>query len=280
MKTLKHSTIFAVSIAMLLLSLVSLYAEIKLEPNQINQSQKDTTTISKNPKADKQRFNSVKGVVVKTKEAQSTLIENRSNSPEKEETEKNNGDSGKNKMETYTLLLTISTFGLFIVTFLLWRTTAHLKKIASQEFYTTHRPKIIVHFCENSTDEERKIGTICTYGNIGATDAVLLSVNANISYAESLRPGEEMHSIADNGGNIKPGEKKTFFVASDITTHSAVIEGIKKGKGQDSLEIFCIGQICYSGKNGRKHETGFCRKLDSAASCWLKAENSDYEYNY
>lgn len=190
-------------------------------------------------------------------------------------------DTGQKNLEKYTLWLVVATALLFVATAALCWITYLLKKVASQEFSATHRPKIIVHTFENSTDDKRRIGPIFTYVNSGPSEAIIKSISSNIFFSDELRPGNEMRVFEfQENKTLKPREKATFPVESDITTTSATIEEMKRQRNQSSLELFCVGRITYVDDWKTKRETGFCRKFDDTRNTWLKVENSDYEYSY
>ena len=96
-----------------------------------------------------------------------------------------------------------------------------------------------------------------------------------------FRPGAHLEVCsAKENKVIKPGGIDTFLIKSNISITSAAIEEMRKERGQSTLELMCIGKICYTDSSGAERETGFCRKFDSPGDIWLKVENSDYEYSY
>jgi hypothetical protein len=117
---------------------------------------------------------------------------NTTNKPNDNEKLKDRNDTGQEKMERYTFWLSISTGLLFLATIALCVITNLLRKIASQEFHASHRPKIIVHTFENSTDDRNRIGPIFTYVNSGTSDAIIKSISFRIFFSDNLWSDAEM----------------------------------------------------------------------------------------
>lgn len=275
------SLLFVAIISLFLVFSGYSFADTKLiSPNENKEANSTTNEQAEKISIDEKKLSLTNKTTtsVKIKVPPSTHTANKLSDNQERE---NRNNTGQDKMERYTFWLSISTGLLFLATLALCFITYLLKKIAKQEFSATHRPKIIVHTFENSTGYKNRIGPIFTYVNSGTTNATIKSISSNIFYTDNLRPGADMKSFkCRENKTIKPGARSTFLVESKIETNSATIEGMRNQRGQSNLELMCIGKICYSDSSGAERETGFCRKFDSVTNCWLKVENSDYEYSY
>lgn len=253
-------------------------SEGELKPSNINNASPSTNNNSNNTTSSQQIFDSIEQSIPTKSLIVSSDTGNKANN---KQAEKNRENPPQDKMERYTFWLTVCTGLLVAVTGVLCWVTWLLKRVAAQEFNAAHRPKIIVHTFEKSTNQKGQIGAFFTYVNAGTSNAIIKTIGHNIFYSDNLVPGAEMKVTEFKEIKIvKPGEKVTPYIESEITLSAATIEEIKKQRNQSHLELVCIGKICYKDSSGADRETGFCRKFDTPTNCWLKAENSDYEYSY
>ncbi|MDP2757168.1 MAG: hypothetical protein Q8O45_06105 [Desulfurivibrionaceae bacterium] len=276
MRTKILSTIGAV--LFIVIPICNAASEGELNPRNVNNANPSTNNNTSNTTANQKIFDPVRQFTPTEKFIVSDEIDNKTNN---EQACKNRNNPSQDKMERYTFWLTVCTGLLVAVTGVLCGVTWLLKRVAAQEFDATHRPKIIVHTFEKSTNQKGQIGAFFTYINTGTSNAIIKTIGHNIFYSDNLIPGAEMKVTEFKEIKIvKPGEAVTPYIESEITPRAATIEEIKRQRNQSRLELLCIGKICYKDSSGAKRETGFCRKFDTATNCWLKVESSDYEYSY
>lgn len=202
---------------------------------------------------------------------------------QEKEKEKNNYEEStfNDALVKYTGYLAYATFILSAATIFLGIVTWQLRVIARNDFWATHRAKILVHTFEYCSDDTRTVSAIFTYVNTGTTSAKINRISFNIFCSDKLRPGAAMktHEFIPVK-QILPGGRADFSVESNISENSAYVRNVKNERGQSNIDLLCIGKITYSDSSGASRETGFCRKLGSDSKSWLKVENSDYEYSY
>ena len=179
----------------------------------------------------------------------------------------------------------IVAFGTLIIgvsTLFLWDTTRQTTQLAREEFVATHRPRIIFHTFEQSTDEGGGIGLHIDYVNAGSTDARIVRAESSIFFIDSsIRPGARMTETAALKNKIlSSGERGTWLVESDITRFGPAIEEMRKARGQSARRLTCIGQITYTDVAGAERRTGFCRCYDAGLDVWKRVKNRNYEYSY
>jgi len=180
----------------------------------------------------------------------------------------------------------IFTAALALVTYLMARAITEQVRLARAEFNATHRPQIMVHGFDLSHeyrgDEGEAISADFVVVNKGTTDAILEDISGIIFAARHLRPGNEMRSLGHKGHVLTSGEtlKGIGIDGTPASAHAAQIE-FAHGYGETPRRIlWCVGKIIYADRQGRKRETGFCRRYDPEGHRWLQEPNSDYEYSY
>lgn len=201
----------------------------------------------------------------------------------KDNTRNNEGKNVDNKMTPqdwssmatalFTLILTISTIAL-------WISTRAIAKISRDEFNATHRPQIVIHALEDDSDTGGTICSILTYINTGTTVANIIELGTEVFFFQNLTPGTKIKTDKIGNKALEPGQWGTHRIKSDIKSAQAYIEDVKVGRKQSQQRIVCIGRIVYTDSQGTRRETGFCRVYNDRRSCWLRVENSDYEYSY
>jgi hypothetical protein len=174
----------------------------------------------------------------------------------------------------FTLVLTISTIAL-------WVSTRALASLARDEFNATHRPQIIIHTFEKKYLGNGLLGATFTYVNIGTSIANIIEIETNIFLSDNLA-AEDSAKMDRDGFNkvLAIGGKDIYRIKSNIPDTTAIFGDMSKSRGKPTQEIMCVGRIIYADKQGTSRETGFCRVYNGDRSCWLRVENSDYEYSY
>jgi len=250
-------------------------------PNVNKKANRDTHHQPNQPTSNTEKFNPTSKSAANNKKIKILSTESTTNNPTGKNKLAYRNDTGKEKMEKYTFWLSLCTGFLFLATVALCVITYLMKKIASQEFSATHRPKVIVHAFENQDTDTIQITFTCV--NTGTTNAIFNSISYDIFFSSGfLHPGREMETIEfKNTKKLAPGEKANYTLKSSIKSNSATIEEMKSHRNQPFCDLMCIGKIEYTDNTGAKRETRFCRKRDRTSSNqWLRVENSDYEYSY
>ncbi len=205
-----------------------------------------------------------------------------------------------------TIILALTTIALAVFTYRLWLSTQRLSKRAKKtsnrqakemresldytkesitltrdEFFATHRPKIIAHAFEHDVDDQGKISPVITYVNAGSSKATVRMISYVVKETDKLRPGIEM-SKKYLDEVVEPGEFKTFTVKSDIHQRSFDVTNMGKGRsqGRNSNIYVCVGEIHYIDTAEKNRVVGFCRMFDHVSGSWNTNKDSSYEYNY
>jgi hypothetical protein len=193
------------------------------------------------------------------------------------------------KSETWTALAT-GVIALFTIV-LSWvsRRQAKLTRatlaLARDEFFSTHRPRVIVHSFDCRSEGDGLIGAIFQYVNAGDTRARITEIGSSIFLAvEGPRPGGgPMSTEKFLDRHLEGRETSTYTVKSNVTdaeVAGVVLQGERQGRHFPFTRAFCVGYIDYTDKLGIRRKTGFCREYHSATRSWHRVENSDYEYAY
>jgi len=175
---------------------------------------------------------------------------------------------------------TLFTFVLALSTIALWISTRALARLSRDEFNATHRPQIIIHTFEKKYLGDGLLGATFTYVNVGTAPASIVAIESNIYFSDNIAAEDSKETVRFDNKFLKAGEKDNHTTESSITDMTAVIEGMKVDRGQSRQRIMCQGRIIYADSQGTSRETGFCRVYDGDGSCWLRVDNSDYEYAY
>lgn len=179
-----------------------------------------------------------------------------------------------------TVVMAIFTVSLSKSTKKMWRTTRNQLKLASDEFVTTHRPRIVVATFDAKiiADESIEISFICI--NAGETTAVLKrriwSFCIGETHHKKGRRGEDIFLPI----NLVPGERHVFTTLFPIKGDAEILAFSMARLGNGGQKIFFKGSIPYEDKSGIYRETGFCRFYDPDTERWCKVDDPDYEYSY
>lgn len=191
-----------------------------------------------------------------------------------------------------TVLIGIFTLVLALVTGRQARLTRETIEVARQEFISSHRPKIIVHSVEithNSVPmrNEPTVGASVVYFNVGDTPARIIEINAKIS----MRPlplqsglgvgiGVRLAGLPVPKELVESGHPNFVAVFSDQTLEQVrFAEKSSDGRDRDG-GLVCIGMIAYEDGRRARHETGFCRRLETTTERWVQMDHHEYEYSY
>ena len=151
--------------------------------------------------------------------------------------------------------------------------------LARAEFNATHRPEIIVHTCESTTDSHATgdgLGAQITIVNKGTSPAIVEKIEGKLFYAQELRPGTLLDDLGVTAKPLVAGGQFDMAILGE--PGSAILPYLPVRPGDAAF--WCIGRITYTDTDRRKRQTGFCRSLDRKTMRWVREPNSDYEYAY
>ena len=187
----------------------------------------------------------------------------------------------------FTIVLAISTIGLWLATNKLWAAgekqfsfTQQSIDLARDEFIASHRPVIVVravHFntvmTPNHTIKMRFIAT-----NTGDTEATILTVGAKIVKGQKHVPEipGEFPALNTKVIILKSGEFSEWTFETDFVVTPGDFSAIQV----KSLIIFCVGFVQYRDSLGAGHLTGFGRQYDTERGGFFAIDHPTYEYSY
>ena len=148
--------------------------------------------------------------------------------------------------------------------------------LARRQFARTHRPELIVPFCEVAAPESgvgSTLGARFTVVNKGASEARILAVKAAILVTDPPDVGDYLLDIEVGDRVLASGERMASEVFADSETN-AFVPVIR------DTPIRCIGRIAYADANGRQRETGFSRVYDATGKRWVAEAGSQHDYAY
>jgi hypothetical protein len=155
---------------------------------------------------------------------------------------------------------------------------------ARLQFIATHRPRIMVHSFEYSSEDGERIGAFFRYVNTGTSTATIVGIAGQITEvfdmpSQATSIGPECR-VDPEDEKLVGGEEAVHTVSSSILHSQMVVDSELKHRGHSYLFAICIGYVAYTDDLGVRRKTGFCRRYDPSTRSWLKMENSDYEYAY
>ena len=183
----------------------------------------------------------------------------------------------------FTIVLALSTIGLWSSANDLYRAGERQVRFAQQEFAATHRPKIIVHSIEfrpvpyeREEDDWGRIGASILCFNKGETAAINVEARGEILSAADLGI-DVQRRVVKSFAEVSSGQKLRFEIESEWPIRELV------PRQQQKLPPFhCVGTVVYLDQNNRRRETGFCfvAKVDARGERWISAESPEHEYDY
>ena len=180
-----------------------------------------------------------------------------------------------------TLVIAAFTGTLWFATTAQAKLTRETLKLAKDEFFATHRPKIIVRNLQ-LVDRDLPVGK--------PIDVIFLAINIG----ESVGRLVEVRSatLVLPHGQILPTDLSFPFAETlDFEILSGRRELVPANGGGAPREgepmqihggerdLYCIGTLAYEDTIGIRRETGFCRRYVPRADRWEITE-SQYEYAY
>jgi hypothetical protein len=180
----------------------------------------------------------------------------------------------------FTLILAVSTIGLWGATALLYRAGERQFRLAREEFLSTHRPKIRIKavFVMNqfvNYEEQIVIRVVCV--NAGATDATLVSygiIPMVIPNGTPLPPDLKIPNIPVQSA-IPSG------IAISLQDYFyAITENEEVRMRREEANLYCLGYLHYLDGLGLSRLTSFCRRLviEGSRGRFVATNDSDYEY--
>jgi hypothetical protein len=182
----------------------------------------------------------------------------------------------------FTLVLAISTAGLWVATALLYRAGERQFRLAREEMLSTHRPKIRIKavFLMNQIvghDEPIIIRVACV--NTGATDAALVSYGISlmvIPRGVALPPDWKIPNVP-----VQCPLPNGITVALPDFCDSITAEQEIRVRHAES-DLYCLGYLHYWDGLGRSRMTAFCRRFAFDATArrgrFVATNDPDYEY--
>ena len=143
--------------------------------------------------------------------------------------------------------------------------------LARRQFARTHRPELIVPFCEVAA--EAGLGARFTVVNKGASEARIVGVKAAILLTDPPDVGDYLLDIEIGPRTLASGER----MVGEVFTDSETAGSLYFFRG---TPIRCIGRIAYTDANGRLRETGFGRVYDATGKRWVAEAGSQHDYAY
>lgn len=154
--------------------------------------------------------------------------------------------------------------------------------LARRQFARTHRPELIVPFCEvcwarepvrGVPDDARGLGARFTVVNKGAGEARDVTVKAAILLTDPLNAAGYLLDLPVERHTLESGERIELSAFVDPESAGAI-------PFLRDTAIRLIGHIAYADANNRKRETGFARLYDAAGKRWITDQGSQYDYSY
>lgn len=179
----------------------------------------------------------------------------------------------------FTIVLTISTIGLWRSTHLLWGAGKEQFQLIRKEFISTHRPRIVLR------EVDRTNGTICyMLVNIGNTEATIVEGWIILEELFVNHPIRNLRSFAhDDLGRLRfaPGEIKDLTIPpgiGDLFIRFPNAARIQTPEPQKSGEVHFTGAIVYEDSLGYRRRSVFRRSWHHGRQCFCRMDNPDYEY--
>jgi hypothetical protein len=165
--------------------------------------------------------------------------------------------------------------------------------LASKEFVSSHRPKVIMRRAslyidpddEIVADATLKSGVAYVVANVGDTDATVVESNATI-HVLKVRDKSEMGDIVFSAGLpvsddirsigdpiLTPGVAYTFLAGTPDDNLISAKFGARAGYAK----ILFVGYVIYADANGVRRRTQFCRQYEPITERFIVA---DTEHDY
>ena len=172
---------------------------------------------------------------------------------------------------SFTILLALSTIGLWWSTRELWKTTR-------DEFLSTHRPKLIVRqFIVQPpvVNDVLKVGF--SMFNVGNTEATVRGIAAEValwngSFWEA--PGIDPNIRPYGPKVVRNGERISVTIMSRFNLTATQLTAIQKG----TFIICGVGEFTYTDALGTERRTGFRRNYEVTTGMFTTSPNVDQEY--
>ena len=180
----------------------------------------------------------------------------------------------------FTIALTVSSAGLWWIT---WRALRHSQRdsarqardmletlsLTRKQFIATHRPKLIVRLIQlGNLVPEKPVEIWLTVANVGASDAIIESIRADIATKGWANiswdvPGIEAREIELGNSKLASGEQRSFPANHNKRSLSLARTISIQQMGS---RFYFLGEIVYRDENGTTRRTGFVRWFDTQFS--------------
>jgi len=201
-------------------------------------------------------------------------------------------DTTGNPVSLFTLVLAISTIGLWFSTRGLMRggerqnawaarqteIIFQQKELSRLQFFAAHRPQITVHAVEfisvpsGDGDGRNTIGASILCFNTGTGSVNVAEARGDILVTRAISVDVQRRLVA-TFEDVEIGVKMRFSIVSDRTLNDL----------PGGTAVYCVGTIAYSDATDARRETGFCFVLQGrmgARPHWTSAESPEHEYSY
>ena len=181
----------------------------------------------------------------------------------------------------FTLVLAVSTIGLWAATIGLYFAGEKQFRLARDEFAATHRPKLIVRSARLASSGERGIQARVDYEvvNIGESEATVINLHA-FAYIQSTDTGFNPFL---NAPPQEPNRERFRLTSGEyvlVCTPCPSIDVQYPDFQYADGKLFVLGVITYLGPDQIKRITGFCRRYSQETGAWHAENETDYEYAY
>lgn len=179
----------------------------------------------------------------------------------------------------FTGVLAVATVGLGIATYGLYATGEKQIRLIREGFNATHRPRIGIRSVHTLTrDKEGFLAFV--YVNRGIGIAKITQIGCAVILGEFIRtaPAFEIKDIP--GMELASGDSTIYEYIPHNAAEFSFGRGFETNADPTAIPFtaFFVGLVTYEDSEGRRRETGFCRKNAPGTDLWEVVENSPYEY--
>jgi len=177
----------------------------------------------------------------------------------------------KSIVASFTILLALSTIGL-------WWSTRKLWKATRDEFLSTHRPRLIVRqFILQPPVVNDLLKVDFSILNIGNTEAKVRGIAAEVALWNGKfwqPPGIDRNVRPFGPKVVRNGERISVTIMSRFNLTATQLTAIQQG----TFIICGVGEFTYTDALGTERRTGFRRNYEVATDMFTASPNPDQEY--
>jgi hypothetical protein len=191
----------------------------------------------------------------------------------------------------FTVVLGVSTIGLWASTWHLWGVTKDSVDLARKEFLSSHRPQIRIKHVQMTSKlwQGEKLVFRLVFVNAGFSDAFIhqYGIGIHIIRPDSYLPIDPEFPVTMASGQQKCPVGFTL-VAPDLTDGTVLTDEQNVSIRNRTRLLYCTGFVEYTDAQGWMRKTAFCRVFEASLApgasekpgrfAWPPSPEPDYEY--